>query len=731
MKLLEVLIERKSQSLNRPFSYIYKGNKTVDRGYRVYVPFNNSDLVGYVLNASEVTQSKEELEQKMGFRLEEVFEVLDDKPLLNEELMGLAEKLSSYYLTPMIGVLQAMLPNSLKPAKSSFKGPKIAYDIYVDLIHDNEEGLTPKQIETVRFLRKNGLVLKKECPSISVLEKLQEKRIISFVKIEKRRYQIPEAKKEHEKVLTNDQNHAVDVVLKTDKKVTLLQGVTGSGKTEVYLKLTEKILEQGKNVLMLVPEISLTPVMVEYFERRFSGKIAVLHSDLTAAQKYDEYRKISKGDCRIVVGARSAVFAPLTNIGLIIIDEEQVESYKQDSMPAYHARTVALNRAAFYDAKVLLGSATPSLETKAKAVNGIYEYVELPERINKHELPRTTIIDMTKGSNRSRESYVFSNKLLEELRDVISKNEQAVLLVNRRGYSPNVSCKSCGHLMKCPTCGIALTYHKEDNMLKCHHCGHVEEMPTQCPECGSKYISRLGFGTEKIVDELNRLIPNARVVRLDSDVGEIRNNIAKTLKKFSECQADILVGTQMIAKGHDFPNVTLVGVISADLGLTLPSFRSTERTFELIAQSVGRAGRADKEGRAIIQTYNPNHYAIILGAKQDYESFFIKEMNIRNLQKYPPYVSLCSLEISGKNLDAIEDISSAIAKTIKDLDIKDTHVLGPVTPFISRQNDTYHRVILVKYKNSDKIHLVLNSITDSLKNKSSISFKVNVDPYNY
>ena len=731
MKLLEVLIERKANTLNRPFSYIYKGEKSVGVGYRVLVSFAHKDTIAYVIGVKDTDKSKAQLEDEMGFQIGEIKDVLDEKPLLNDELFKLSKEVSSYYLAPLISVLQTMLPSSLKPSSASLRGPKIAYDTYVKLIDDSEDDLTPKQIELIRLLKANGRILKKDCKSPSIVQKLYEKKRIDFEKEEKIRLEIPEYKKEHKRDLTDEQKKAVESILNTDKTVTLLQGVTGSGKTEVYLTISEKILAQGRNVLMLVPEISLTPVMVEYFQRRFSGDVAILHSELTPAEKYDEYRRISRGECHVVVGARSAIFAPLDNIGLIILDEEHTESYKQDSLPFYHARDVAIMRAAHFNSKVILGSATPSLETKARACKGVYHYALLPNRINKQELPKTSIIDMSKAYSFTRESSMFSKYLIEQLKGVLERKEQAILLINRRGHSGYITCRSCGHIIKCPNCGIALTYHREDNMLKCHHCGHVELNADTCPECGSKYLSRSGFGTERIVDEVKKLFPEARVLRLDSDVGEVRNNIAKTIEAFANQEADILVGTQMIAKGHDFPNVTLVGVVLADIGLSLPSFRSTERAFQLITQAVGRSGRADKVGHAIIQTFNPYHYAIRLASKQDYEAFFLKEMSVRKVSQYPPYTYLTSIEIIGKNEDMVVDIISKICRDIDSKGFENVSVLGPVEPYIAYENNNYHRIILIKYKNYDKINAYLGEVLNSLKSKSQINVKVNVDPYDF
>ncbi len=731
MRLLEVLIERKVQSLNRPFSYAYEGKKNVEKGFRVLIPFNNKDIIGYVLNAEETSKSIEELEKEKGFKISFIKDVLDEKPLLNDELMLLAEKISDYYLAPLISVLQTMLPKSLKPSFSSLKGPKIAYEQYLHLEDDNEEGLTPKQIELIRLLKNGGDILKRDYSSPTIVKKLLDLKRISITKIEKNRLVLPQFLEEKPKKLTGDQLGAVKNILSTDKTVTLLQGVTGSGKTEVYLSLSEKVLSEGKNVLMLVPEISLTPIMVAYFKKRFKGDVAILHSELTPAEKYDEYRRIARNECRVVVGARSAIFAPLANIGLIVLDEEHVESYKQDSLPYYHAREVAIFRAEYHKAKIVLGSATPSLESKARAVKGVYNYVHLDKRINLKDLPETTIVDMSKSSNLSRQSYMFSDVLINSLKTVLERHEQAILLINRRGYSGYVTCRNCGHMLMCPNCGIALTYHKNDNMLKCHHCGYVEINPDSCPECGSHFLSHGGFGTERIELEVKKLFPDARTLRLDSDIGQIRNNIQKTITSFMNKEADILVGTQMIAKGHDFPDVTLVGVVLADVGLSIPSFRSSERVFELITQAVGRSGRSYKTGKALIQTYNPSHYAIRLAAKQDYETFFKQEMAVRKIRQCPPYRYLVSIELSGKDEDEVCLFIEKIADELTDEQFEDVTILGPVTPYIPYVNERHVRVILIKYKNSDRIKPYLHRLVDRMKIHSTIDMRINVDPYNF
>ena len=731
MKIVDVLIERKIQSLNRPFSYVAKDDALIEVGERVLVPFNNKNIVGYVINVTKTDKSITELEKEFGYKLFEIRKIIDEKPLLTPELILLANEIKNYYLAPYISILQAMLPLSLKPTSSSLKGPKIAYEYFVKIVSDNEDNLTPKQIELLRLVKNNGEVNKKDIKSPSRLKKLIDNNHLQIIKKEKKRLVINATKEQKNFVLTSEQNQAIDSVLHSKQNVTLLQGITGCGKTEIYLSLAEKIIESGKNVLILVPEISLTPIMVNNVYSRFNEKVAILHSGLTNAERYDEYRKILNKEVNVVVGTRSAIFAPLDNIGLIIIDEEHSESYKQDNLPYYHAREVAIMRSKINNAKVLLGSATPSFESKTKAMKGIYNFVKIDKRINKLKLPETIIVDMSKSMNLSRDSYLFSKPLISAINEALARKEQIILLLNRRGYSTYVSCRKCGHIFKCPNCDIALTYHKNDKMLKCHHCGHVELMSEYCPECGSNYIAYTGFGSEKIVSEVNRLFPTARVLRLDSDVSEVRGNIKKAIDSFSNYEADILVGTQMIAKGHDFPRVTLVGIVLADVGLSLPSFRSSERVFQLITQAIGRSGRSDLSGKAIIQTYLPNHYSILLASKQNYDAFFNYEMRIRHIQQYPPFSFLLSIEVSAKNEEyvilAANDIVNNLNSKLQD----EATILGPVAPYIAYQNNTYKRLILIKYKNSDKIKQEINKLLETFKFNNVVNVKINVDPYDF
>ena len=731
MQIVKVLIEYANRTLNRPFSYVYKGKIQIQIGTRVLVNFNHRDIVGYVIDVVESNKTIKELESESGFQLNEIVSVIDQTPLLDEELIALLDEVSAYYLAPKISVLQAMLPPSLSPRKSSLKAPKIAYDQYYELLDDNEEGLTNKQIELLRFIKQEKRVLKRDIKSKSVADKLLEAGRITITKEEKRRLKIPDFKYENPPDLTDDQKAVIKEFNESSDQVYLLEGVTGSGKTEVYLSLSEQVLKSGKSVLMLVPEISLTPMMVEYFLHRFKDNVAILHSDLTPAEKYDEYRKIAKGDCRVVVGVRSAIFAPLKNIGLIILDEEHTESYKQDTLPFYHAREVAIMRGKYNNAKVLFASATPSLESRARGQKNVYHMLYLMKRINNQKLPATKIVNMLDYKNIDRDSYIFSHALREAIHQTLARNEQTILLINRRGFSTHVNCRQCGHVFKCPTCGIALTYHKSDNMLKCHHCDYVEPFPEICPECGDKHLLKTGFGTEKIQEEVERLFPSARTLRLDSDSAKNKTKIPETIEAFRKKEADILIGTQMIAKGHDFPDVTLVGIVLADIGLSMPSFRSNERAFQLITQAIGRSGRKEKPGLAIIQTYMPSHYAITFAARQDYELFYRKEMEMRKLQFYPPYAYLTSVTVRGKNEEAVIENTYQIVDYLNDEFFDEAQILGPTTPYIPVDMGFYLRSILIKYRNQEKARKILEKMVELFGSNSQYELFINVDPYNF
>ena len=728
MLLLGVIIEYAANSLDRPFSYAYNGDLDVKIGVRVVVPFNNRKVVGYVTSIEKTDDTLEELEENTGFKIKEIISIIDKEPILNEELMMLSNDIATYYFSPLISVYQTMLPPSLKPKLSSLNKPKIAYDTYVEVCDENTNDLTPKQLELYLKIKDEGLVLKSDIKS-SLVPTLLKKKKIRLVLKEKMRLVLEDVEQIQDKDLTLEQRKAVEEITTQNDKIYLLEGVTGSGKTEVYIQSSKKMIEEGKTVLMLVPEISLTVQMVKRFRACFSN-VAILHGELTPAERYDEYRRISRGEVDLVIGARSAIFAPLTNIGLIIIDEEHSETYKQDVSPFYHALEVAKMRQKYNEnCKIVLGSATPSLETKTRALKGVYKQLYLTKRFNDSSLPETEIIDMLDWKNLDNESSMFSLSLRHEIKERLDKKEQVLLLVNRRGFSPFISCRKCGKVLKCPTCGLPLSYHKKDNLLKCHHCGLVDKMPFSCSKCQSTMFTKTGFGTEKVEEEVKRLFPNSRVLRLDSDVASIRSAVGKVITTFENEEADILIGTQMIAKGHDFKNVTLVGIVLADLGLNIPSYKASERIFNLITQAIGRAGRHEKKGKAIIQTYMPKHYVIYDSSIQDYNRFFNEEMAYRKEAQNPPYTYLTMITFASNNEKEVIDKSYYF----KDLLIakfasKKVEVIGPSEPFLVRVNDKYRRKILLKYKNYNDISPVLKEIKENVNKSSSIDVIINVDP---
>ena len=726
MKVLSVLVERGARALDRPFSYCYLGGRDLKPYVRLRVLFGNKPLVGFLSAIEETEESLEEVSDRLGFKVRAVKDedFLDEEPILGDALISLARRISDYYMAPLVSVLQAMLPPSLSPRSGGKVG--IRYEKRLELLDPSEEGLTPKQVELLRLLA-HGSVPRRSC-SPSVLDALVRKGRARLVSVEVLRRKPFLGEKEERKELLPAQRKAYEEILSSGKNVHLLQGVTGSGKTEIYLHLSEHYLGQGRNVLMLVPEINLTPRMVEYFERRFGDKVAVLHSGLSAGERYDAYRRIKRGEAPIVIGARSAVFAPLPSIGLIILDEEHVESYKQEGSPHYHAREVAVWRGEMEGAKVLLGTATPSLETKTRALRGVYGLTVLSERVGGLPLPKARIIDMrTPGFATGKEGRrKISPPLEEAMRKVLSEGKQALLLLNRRGYWVGVECPSCGYFFSCPQCGSSLAYHREDNLLKCHHCGHVELYPERCPQCGRTGFRRVGYGTERLEEECLRLFPGARTGRLDSDVTVSRERMEKVLQDFREHRLDILVGTQMIAKGHDFPEVALSALVDADIGLQVPGYRSAERVFNLVCQTIGRAGRALAPGSAYVQTFNPSSSAIRFGALQDYEGFYEAEMRRRKEAGEPPYRYLLLLTyLSDKEGKALEAAARTKERLLKE-GFPRFRALGPIDPYY-QDHGRERKGLLLSFFDPEPVKKAVKDIADSFL-PLGVDYDVDVDP---
>ena len=716
-----VLVELSNRNIDKTFTYNIPNEleNLIKVGIRVLVPFGKQTLEGFVLSISENTNSEIELK--------DIIKPIDNEVILNEELLELGKFIKRKTLSTLISAYQVMLPKALKADKKT----KINKSYELNIIIKDEKllkdyKLTDKQKIIIDEIR-NGKNDKKHLKDLaaSSLTTLLNKGILEEVLSEKYRLSI-ENKKEYKKVELNDeQKNAVNTVLSDlDKSNTyLLYGVTGSGKTEVYMEIIDAMLLQGKTAIVLVPEISLTPQMVERFSSRFKENIAILHSRLNDGEKYDEYRKIARGEVKIVIGARSAIFAPLKNVGVIIVDEEHTTSYKQESTPKYNAIDIAVERAKHHNAQVVLGSATPTLESFAKVIKGIYKLIELKKRANNKDLPTVTLVDMNKEKNRNNH---FSKTLIQEIQNTLDRKEQVILLLNRRGYSSFVTCSNCGYVSKCPNCDITLTYHKTSDMERCHYCGYATKRKEVCPECHEKAIEQLGYGTEKIEEEVKSLF-NARVIRMDLDTTGTKGAHEKIISAFRNQEYDILLGTQMIAKGLDFANVTLVGVINADTSLMIPNFRSSEYTFDLLSQVSGRSGRGEKKGTVIIQTFNQDHYAIKLAKTHDYMAFFKEEMKIRKTLQYPPYCFLVSIKVISKDYNLAQAESNLIAKRLRD-NLLNSTVLGPSIGSTFKINNTYRFGIIIKYKKEDNLYPFLEKLLDYYKINDKIRLDIDFNP---
>lgn len=606
---------------------------------------------------------------------------------------------------------------------NSLEKSKKQYELYAYLLDERHHTVLLKDLEEMGF-------------SKSSIDTLMRKGFVEKYDaiVERDPFETRVFEQDQKQQLTYDQQEAYKSILESiqahRQRTYLLHGVTGSGKTEVYLQTIEEVLKLGRQAMMLVPEIALTPQMVLRFKRRFGDEVAVLHSGLSKGERYDEWQKIRDGKASVSVGARSSVFAPFKNLGMIIIDEEHESSYKQEDYPRYQARDIAQWRSQYHQCPLILGSATPSLETYARAEKGVYELLSLPNRVNEQALPEIEIVDMRtelSSGNRS----MFSEQLRKAIQQRLDKKEQIVLFLNRRGYASFMLCRDCGHVPQCPNCDISLTYHKSTDQLKCHYCGHQEVPPNKCPNCESEHIRQVGTGTQRVEELLQEAFQEARIIRMDVDTTSRKGAHEKLLDDFGAGKGDILLGTQMIAKGLDFPNITLVGVLNADTMLNLPDFRASERTYQLLTQVSGRAGRHEKEGEVIIQTYNPEHYAIKDVQANDYTAFFNKEMNYRKMGKYPPYFFLINFTIAHKEMKKVMEASKHIHKILLQHLTDKALVLGPSPAALSRINNEYRFQILVKYKSEPALHEALKYLDDYYHDKylkEKLSLKIDINP---
>lgn len=807
-KVAKVIVDVPTMQTDQPFTYLVPENlnEQLAVGMRVEVPFGNGNrhVQGFVLAIKPMAKT---VLDETNVQLKELVAVLDLKPVLNTEMLALADYMKEKTFAFKITCLQTMLPSVMRAdyQKYIYLTDELSEELQDQLFYGLEEiswdqaqerGILPQlmalrkqqkvdiryevttrnkvkmvrfiqaakefeQLEEIRLGLRKGA--KKKEQLLYYLQRLGTEKVTAVKEmkelgfstallneaakngwltfIEKEAYRDPFANQTFEKTtalsLNAEQQVAVETILQSvqeqQSQTYLLEGITGSGKTEVYLQVIAEVLNQGKTAIMLVPEISLTPQMVQRFKSRFGEHVAVMHSGLSQGEKYDEWRKIERGEAEVVVGARSAIFAPIENIGVIIIDEEHEASYKQEETPRYHARDLAIWRSEYHHCPVVLGSATPSLESRARAQKNVYQRLRLTQRANQAAtLPTIDVVDMRQEVENGNVSS-FSMSLQEKIQERLEKNEQSVLLLNRRGYSSFVMCRDCGYVLPCPNCDISLTLHMNSKTMKCHYCGHEERIPYRCPNCGQDKIRYYGTGTQKVEEELQTLLPDSRILRMDVDTTRRKGAHEKILRTFDEGQADILLGTQMIAKGLDFPNVTLVGVLNADTALNLPDFRSSERTFQLLTQVSGRAGRAEKPGEVIIQSFNPEHYAIQLAKAQDYEDFYTKEMYIRHRGDYPPYYFTVQITASHPEENEAAKQMFQIATKLKQGLSPQAILLGPTPNAIMRVNNRYFYQVIIKYKQEPMLQPLLKEILTDTQRATARGLKLSIDaePMNF
>ena len=712
-----VLVEVMSRAVDKTFSYNIPKELIDDVavGKRVVVPFGRKEVEGFVLEIVDDITS--------DYQLKDIISVNNDI-VLTEEMLSLGRAVSYNTLAPLISCYQAMLPKALKIKQKKEITKK--YETYYKVI-DNSCKLSDKQTEIVNII-KDKIVSEKELVDVKKISKarlnlLVEKKVLAKELRESYRLEHNDISEEKNK-LTPLQEKAAKEIIDSSDTVYLLHGVTGSGKTEVYMALIEEGIKRGKQSIVLVPEISLTPQTLARFEKRFGKRVAVFHSALSEGEKYDEYRRVARGEVNVIVGTRSAIFAPLKDISYIIMDEEHSDSYKQENSPRYDTKMVALERCKYHKAKLILGSATPTLESYARALKGVYHLVNLKERVGGRSLPKVEFVDMNKALATAKGH--FSLELIKRIEETLRRGEQVILLLNRRGYSSVLSCKNCGYVMKCPNCDISLTYHKTNNMLRCHYCGYATNYPKVCPECKEEALRDLGVGTEKIEEEVKLLFGNSKVLRMDVDTTSKKNAHQKIIESFGKGEANILIGTQMVAKGLDFPNVTLVGVLNTDTSLMIPDFRSSEATFDLLSQVAGRSGRA-KEGLVVFQTYNKDHYAISCASNHDYLTFYKEEMTIRKMMKYPPYYYLVLVKISGKDENSCLKEAVRCEKVLKKY-LDNTILLGPTKAIIFKKMNIYTYQIILKYQYQDNLYEILDKLLNYYATKKIVEVSVTFNP---
>lgn len=718
----QVIIDQDVKAIDKIFEYNIPSNMSILVGMRVYVPFGKRVLQGYVISISEDCSYDKN-------KVKDIISPIDQFPAIKKQMLEVMQFMVKKNHLTMASTLRLFLPSQMREGKVK--------EIFETFYYLRQHDFVPKsnaikQKLLIEFLKNEGKVSSSKLGEMfgyQTIKTLYDKKVLEKEKekIERIPYFIP--KQDKKVVLNYMQNEAIKKI--SSEGVYLLHGVTGSGKTEVYMHLIERELAKGKNAIMLVPEISLTPQMVSNFKARFGDFVALLHSGLSAGEKFDEWKRIFSGQAKIVIGARSAIFAPIENLGIIIIDEEHEQSYISESNPRYFTHDIAKFRAKQNNCPLVLGSATPSIESYKKAIDGDYNLVELPVRANGKELPAIQIVDMI-GELRRGNSGIFSAQLIADLNEVVTQKKQAMMFINRRGFSSFMRCRDCGYIAKCSDCDVSLVYHKEDNRLKCHYCGKQYKVLTRCPNCKSENIKHGAVGTEQVVSKLKELFPDVKILRMDNDTTSTKNSHQKILNEFKNSLPGVLVGTQMIAKGHDFENVTLVGIIDADQSLFQADYRSTERTFQLITQVAGRAGRSKDEGKVILQTYAPRHYVYKFASNYDYKGFFKKESNIRQTAQFPPYTRIIRVlfaDCDENNARELLKICYTNIENLKDEFSNEILYLDAMKSPIKKIQNKFRFQILMRLK-LEKADEIEKKVFDIVNNATKTNVFIEINPTN-
>ena len=729
----EIIIDSKVKTLNRIFDYEIPSDLEINIGSRVFVPFGNKKTPeeGIVIGIKE----------KSEYKVKKIVSVEEEK--IDKTYIELAKWMSKRYICNLADSLRLMLPPGTTK-KDVSKRVKTKTINLITLSKDEEEILddieskkikSEKQKDVLEFIINNGT---SSIDDIELFTDASKAVVSTLIKngyleyqektVERNPFIHKVDKKTSDLKLTDEQKEALESIKESGKY--LIYGITGSGKTEIYMQLIERMLKENKSSIMLVPEISLTPQTVDRFLERFGEeKIAVLHSKLSIGERYDQWNKIKENKAKIIIGARSAIFAPAKDLGLIIIDEEHDESYQSEMSPRYDAKEVAEFLANKLNISLVLGSATPDLKSYYNSLNGNIKLLKLSKRANNSTLPKVYIVDLRQELANGNKS-MLSKKLQEEITKNLETNKQTILFLNRRGFSTFVMCRDCGYTVKCKRCNITMTYHKNENKLKCHYCGFEQKVVTECPECHSKNIKYFGAGTQKLEDEVHNLFKDATTIRMDVDTVSKKNSHEEILNKFRNENIDILIGTQMVVKGHHFPNVTLVGVISADMNLNLGDYNANEKTFQTLTQVAGRAGRGEYEGRVIIQTYNPDNYAIEYSKIQDYDKFYNAEIELRKQLKYPPFCDIILIDMSAKNMNELELVAKKLHTYLKNRVINEKFGLllySPVPSPIDRIKDRYRWRMIIKCKYDERVNnLLTDSLEEFLKMKTKTA-RVNIE----